>query len=304
MSNPNLKENKFKRAIAVSLRGIVKALNPIWYVKLQYRYITHHKLHLNPPVRYTEKLQYLRLFVYPKNDEVSRCAGRVTVRDYIKEKGYEDTLIPIYGVYDRFEDVPWEDLPSSFAMKCSHASGFNAIVRDKNSEDIPSLSKKFHSYLKCDYGKKTVEPHYSKIKPQIIIEQLLTEDGDLPIEYKIHVFNGKAKNLYVVTGRGKDIRYTELKIDWTPFDGSQFNGWKKADVCPKRPECFDEMVAFAETIASPFPFVRVDLYCIHGKIYFSEMTFTPAKGTLILDDDNVDFEMGEWLDLTPYLNSK
>ena len=39
MSNPNLKENKFKRAIAVSLRGIVKALNPIWYVKLQYRYI-------------------------------------------------------------------------------------------------------------------------------------------------------------------------------------------------------------------------------------------------------------------------
>ena len=28
------------------------------------------------------------------------------------------------------------------------------------------------------------------------------------------------------------------------------------------------------------------------------MTFTPAKGTLILDDDKADFEMGEWLDIT------
>ena len=304
MGNLNLKENKIKRFFAVSLRGLIKAINPIWYVRLQYRYITHHKLHLNPPVRYTEKLQYLRLFVYPKDEEVSRCAGRVSVRDYVKERGYEDTLIPIHGVYDSFEEIPFHELPSSFAMKCSHASGYNAIVLDKNSLDIPSLKKKFHRYLKSDYGKKTVEPHYSKIPPQILIEQLLLEDGEFPIEYKIHVFNGKAKNLYVVTGRGKDIRYTELKIDWSPFDGSQFNGWKKADVCPKKPDCFSKMVAMAESLAAPFPFVRVDLYCIHEKIYFSEMTFTPAKGTLILDDDQVDFEMGEWLDISRYLSSK
>ena len=64
------------------------------------------------------------------------------------------------------------------------------------------------------------------------------------------------------------------------------------------------MVKIAEALASPFPFVRVDLYNIKGKIYFSEMTFTPAKGTLILDDDKCDFEMGEWLDVSKYLNAK
>ena len=58
------------------------------------------------------------------------------------------------------------------------------------------------------------------------------------------------------------------------------------------------MVVLAEKLAKNFPFVRVDLYNIEGKIYFSEMTFTPAKGTLILDDDNADFEMGEWLDIS------
>ena len=64
------------------------------------------------------------------------------------------------------------------------------------------------------------------------------------------------------------------------------------------------MVSFAEILAKKFPFVRVDLYDVNGKIYFSEMTFTPAKGTLILDDDKADFEMGEWLDISKYINAK
>ena len=57
------------------------------------------------------------------------------------------------------------------------------------------------------------------------------------------------------------------------------------------------MVKIDKKIASPFPFVRVDLYLINNKIYFSEMTFTPAKGTLIFDDDKADFEIGNWLDI-------
>jgi hypothetical protein len=300
MPNPNLHENKFKRALAVPFRGIIKALFPVAYVKLQYKYITHHKLNLKNPVRYTEKLQYLRVYTYPKWDEVSRCAGRVGVRDYVTEKGYADTLIPIYGVYDRFEDIDFSSLPSSFVMKCTHSSGWNMIVKDKSKLDLSTAKKKFSSWLKRDYGKFTMERHYSKIKPQVIIEKFIGDTETLPTEYKIHVYNGKARNLYVVTGRGTDIRYTELHTDWTPFDGSQFNGWKKADVCPPRPKNFDEMIAMAEDLCKPFPFVRCDLYCIEGKIYFSEMTFTPAKGTLILDDDKCDFEMGKWLDISQY----
>ena len=300
MANPNLKENKFKRMLVLPWRSLIRKMAPVTYVKLQYKYITHHKLNLKNPTRYTEKLQYLRLYVYPKWPEVSRLAGRVGAREYLKEKGYEDLLVPALGVYDRFEDIDFDSLPDSFVMKATHASGFNAIVLDKKSMDVEALRQKFHKYLATDYGKKTVERHYSRIKPQIIIEQYLGDGKKLPTEYKIHVFNGKAKNLYVVTGRGEDIRYTQLYVDWTPFDGSQFNGWKKADVCPPRPEDFDKMCKIAEELCAPFPFVRCDFYEIDGKIYFSEFTFTPAKGTLILDDDATDFTMGEWLDISAY----
>lgn len=301
MPNPNLKENKLKRFFGVLSRGLIKAISPTWYVKWQYRYITHHPCNLKNPTRYTEKLQYLRLYVYPKDPLVSKCAGRVGVREYLKEKGHEDLLVPILGIYDRFDDIDFDALPNSFVLKTTHSSQWNLLVRDKGKLDIPAAKKMFAKWLKKDYGKFTMERHYSPIKPQIIIEEFLGDTITLPTEYKIHVFNGVAKNLYVVTGRGTDIRYTQLYIDWTPFDGSQFNGWKKADVCPPRPENFDEMVALAEELCKPFPFVRADFYCVDGKIYFSEMTFTPAKGTLILDDDATDFEMGKWLDISAYL---
>ena len=297
MLNKNLHENKIKRFFAQSVRGIIKLFSPTLYVKCQYRYITHHKLNLKNPIRYTEKLQYLRLKVYPKNDLVSKCASRDGVRDYLKEINEEDKLIPIYGIFDRFDDIDFSKLPEQFVMKCTHASGFNYLVKNKDELDIKKLRKMFNKFLKTDYGKKTVEPHYSKIKPRIIIEQAITDLSSLPDEYKIHVFNGKAKYLYLVTGRGKDIKYNNYYIDWTPFNEAQFNGWDTSEKQLKKPDQFEKMVKFAEKIASPFPFVRVDLYLINNKIYFSEMTFTPAKGTLIFDDDKADFEIGNWLDI-------
>ena len=302
MPNPNLKENKIKRFFVAPFRNVVKLISKKAYISYQYKYITHHKLNWKNPTRYTEKLQYLRLYVYPKNPLVIKCASRVGAREYVKEKGYENLLIKTYGVFDRFEDIDFEKLPNAFALKTTHSSQMNYICFDKSKINYDELKKKFNKYLKTNYGKKTVELHYSKIKPQIIIEELMLDNGKLPTEYKIHVFNGKARNLYVVTSRGIDIRYNNYYIDWTPFDGSQFNGWRKTDYPLTKPENFDEMVKISEALASPFPFVRVDLYNINGKIYFSEMTFTPAKGTLILDDDKCDFEMGEWLDISKYRN--
>lgn len=295
MRNPNLSENRFKRALVLPFRGVIKAISPTLYVKLQYHYITHHKLNLKNPVRYTEKLQYLRLYKYPNDTLVSKCASRDGAREYLKELGLEELLIPIYGVFDSFDDIDFDVLPDQFVMKCTHACAFNKIVLNKKELDIKATRKQFNKWLKTNYGKKTIELHYSHIKPRIIIEKYLGELDALPTEYKIHVFNGIPKSLYVVTGRGKDIRYNNYYIDWTPFDGSQFNGWKKTDYPLEKPKNWENMVDISRKLGEKFPFVRVDLYNINGKIYFSELTFTPAKGTLILDDDKCDFEMGEWL---------
>ena len=40
------------------------------------------------------------------------------------------------------------------------------------------------------------------------------------------------------------------------------------------------MIEISSILSKDFPFVRVDLYNINGKIYIGEMTFTPSGGIL------------------------
>ena len=288
---------KFIDLLFYPIRWWMIRFSPHAYLHWQYRFITGHKLKLTKPTFYTEKLQYLRHHVFPKDPLVIRATDRVAVRDMLIEKGFKQFLIPTYGHYARFEDIPWQRLPRQFVLKCSHASEFNHTILDKDDVHLPSLKRKFKRWLRQDFGFTTLQRHYSAIPRTILIEKYLGLSTSLPMEYNIHVFHGKAKYLYVVTGRGADIRYTHFLVNWTPFPGAQFNGYKSADYPVIQPEAFQTMLQIAEKIASPFPFVRVDLYSIKGKIYVSELNFTPEKGLLRITDENVDAQMGSWLSL-------
>lgn len=298
MANPRFKENKLKRLVAKSIQPVIRLLSKKAYVSLQYRYISGHKLDWKNLNRYTEKLQYLRLYYYPNNEAVIRATSRIGARSRLFNKGHEHLLVPLIGMYNKVDQIDFDKLPRRFVIKSTHASGLNFICLNKETLDLESLKKTLRKWLSTDYGAKTVEPHYSKIKPGLIIEDYVGDENGLPLEFKIHVFNGKARYLYVVSNRGKDIRYDNLYIDFTPFDGAQFNHWSKSDKPPMKPKAFEEMVKYAEDLASDLLFCRVDFFLVKGKIYFNEFTFTPAKGTLVFDDDKADFEIGEWLDIS------
>ena len=45
-----------------------------------------------------------------------------------------------------------------------------------------------------------------------------------------------------------------------------------------KPEMLDRMIEVASILSKGFPEVRVDLYCVGGRIYFGEMTFTSNGG--------------------------
>jgi hypothetical protein len=45
-------------------------------------------------------------------------------------------------------------------------------------------------------------------------------------------------------------------------------------------------------------FVRVDLYSICGKIYFSEITLFPSAGLLHFAPAEWDRKLGDWMDLS------
>jgi hypothetical protein len=288
---------KWLRFLFAPIRWFWRSFFPMHFVRFQYRYITGRKLNLHNPQTFTEKLQRLRLIHYPNDPLVSHCSDRVGLMDYLKEHNLSEHQVPVLGVYDRYDDIPFETLPQAFVLKCTHASGFHAIILNKQTIDHHQLRRQFNRWLKTNYGRLTVEMHYASIPPKMIVEAYVGKGSSLPLEYKLHVFHGEVKYLYVVSGRGHDLRYTHFLADWSSFPQAQFNGWQASSYPILEPKVFPRMKTIAEKLGQPFPFVRVDLYVINEKIYVSELTFTPAKGTLNLVDPSVDHLMGEWLTL-------
>jgi hypothetical protein len=69
-----------------------------------------------------------------------------------------------------------------------------------------------------------------------------------------------------------------------------------------KPVSLEEMLAFSEKLSAGFGFVRVDLYNVKGRVYFGELTFTPAAGIIKYTPESWDLKHGEKWDLSLDVN--
>lgn len=64
-----------------------------------------------------------------------------------------------------------------------------------------------------------------------------------------------------------------------------------------RPECLEEMLSIAAKLSEGIPHVRIDLYQINGRVYFSEYTFYSDAGLAEFQPPEWDEILGSWLEL-------
>ncbi|MGN7476660.1 ATP-grasp fold amidoligase family protein [Solibacillus silvestris] len=253
------------------------------------------------PITFNEKLMWLKL--YEDDSLKTICTDKYLVRDYIKQAGYSQILIDLYKVYENVDDIDFRELPNSFVMKCTHGSGFNIICACKDTLDRGKTILQLKKWMETDFSVINCEPHYSKIKPRIIVERFLGEEMNekLPIDYKIHCFHGQPHIFDVVLNRGtKEKKHIMLNSGWQviPYtnDSKDFAGGIK------KPEKLDEMLKMAAELSKDFTYVRVDFYYYNDQIYFGELTFTPGACIDTEYSEGVDFKMGKLLDLTALKN--
>ena len=98
-------------------------------IRLQYRIKMGRRLNLKRPTTYTEKIQWYKLNY--RNPLMTMCADKHLVRKFLADRGYADLACHEYGVYDRPEDIRYEDLPDRFVIKTTNGSGTNIICKDK-----------------------------------------------------------------------------------------------------------------------------------------------------------------------------
>lgn len=261
-------------------------------LKLQYRIKCGRKLDLANPRRYTEKMQWYKL--YYRDPVMQQCADKYQVRSYVQSKGLGHILNDLYAVFETPEDISLNQLPEQFVLKLSNGSSTNLICENKESLDLAQVQQTFRDFYAQSGSSAGREWVYQGGKAVTVAEQLLKDpsqpDGSLR-DYKILCFGGEPAYIICVDGRHTD-HYCHVVYDaeWNKQNVTIGQSSSAADY-PK-PETLPQMLDIARKLSEDFPAVRVDLYSIEGKIYFGELTYFPWSGYMRFQPDDFDYQMG------------
>lgn len=260
-------------------------------IKLKYRFLMKRKLNLKEPKTFNEKLNWIKL--YYRKPIMTTMVDKYEVKKLVSNLIGEEYVIPSIAIYDKWDDIEFDKLEAPFVLKTTHSSGVIAVVKDKETFDYETTKKKFNKSLRQNYFYSCREWPYKNVKPRIIVEKFIkdSKEDNLPV-YKFFCFNGEP--YLVQTIKNDKTTYETIDyfdMDWKRLDLRQ--NFNNSEVPLDRPNNFEEMKELASKLSSGFPFVRVDLYSVDGKIYFSEFTFFSDAGYQRFYPDEWDLKLGE-----------
>lgn len=254
---------------------IIKKLPDKLVINIE-NFITYKRfLNKENPEYFGEKIQWLKL--YGNLEKYNDYVDKYKVREFVSNVIGEEYLIPLLGAYDKPEEIDYEKLPNQFVLKLNHGSGYNIIVKEKNKENINNINKKLNKWIKEDYYKIKKEYQYKNVKKKIVCEKYINDSKGELLDYKFFCFNGKPEFVKVDFDRFQNHKVNFYNSNWELLN-LQETGWGNNKNKVDKPKNFSEMLEIGRKLSTKFQFVRVDLYNVDGKIYFGELTFTPASG--------------------------
>ena len=268
------------------------------FLKWLYRLKLGRKLDLDHPKRYTEKLQWLKL--YDRKPEYATMVDKVAVKEYVAKIIGKEYVIPTLGVWDNPEKIDWDGLPDKFVLKTSHGGGGTSVLicDDKSHFDKRDAIRKLNAHMKDNVYKKYREWPYKNVPHRVLAEQLLEKDchyNDIP-DFKFYCFDGKPKVVLMATNRftSHNFNYYDMDFNRMPVTSS-FGEMSETEF--EKPLHFEKMKEMAARLSRGIPHLRVDMYYTNGKVFFGELTFFDGSGFDNNSSDSVDLEWGGWISL-------
>lgn len=267
-------------------------------VELRYKRRFKKPLDWDNPQTLNEKILWLKEF--SDTSEWTRLADKYLVRQFVETKGLGNYLVKLYGKWDNAEEIDWKSLPDKFVLKLNNGSGDVLICKNKSQLNIRRVVKKFHSLLTRKFGITTGEPHYQRIRPCIIAEELLDSSkqsikSSSLIDYKIWCFDGIPESIWVCHNRTKEsveVGTYDTKWNYHPeYANSDGHYIASKQLIPK-PASLSLMLQMASVLSKGFPVVRVDLYEVDNKPYFGELTFSSNFGMMEFYSDEYQLYLG------------
>lgn len=246
--------------------------------KILYKKRTGKKLNLSNPTDFNEKIHYLIVNEY-SNALYTNLVDKYNVRFWIQDKGYKKLLPHLYNVYENINDIDFNELPNTFVLKPNNGCGNVWICTDKSKFNIKKCKIELNKSLKSNFAKKALEYQYANINPKIICEEYLDDKKNLmPNDYKFYCFDGEVDCILVCSNRHENLKLNYYDLNWNKLNYALKKFESKKEI--EKPKCLEEMIQICKKLSKNFKFVRIDLYEISGKVYFGEMTFSPAAGNV------------------------
>ncbi len=288
---------KLKYALLNPFSGLMEWMM-VPFGQIRYYKTFGRLMKLKNPMLFYDKVAWIL-----RNGELNKMAelaDKYAVRAYVSKLCGDDILTKLYGVYDSAADIDFDQLPNQFVAKTNNGCASNFLVRDKQTADLEAIRRELDFWMHIKYGKLTGQPHYTLIKPRIIAEQLLVEDGDPNrslTDYKFNCFDGYVHSCAAFRDRVQGTHEFARMVydtDWNHHPEWTVPGKQHLGETP-RPRCLEQMIDIAQRLSKGFPFVRVDLYNIDDKPYFGELTFAPG-----LTNYTTEFQrmLGDMIDLS------
>ena len=255
------------------------------------------EVNLKNPVKYNDKLQWLKLNWY--DPMATKCADKYEVREIVKERIGEQYLNELIAVYESVDEIDIDKLPDKFVLKGTHGSGFNIICKDKSKMNWDEEFKKMRRWLRTNYYLQNREWVYKDIQPRIICEEFLVQDDGYELrDYRFFCFNGRPKFITVdfsITEKQK-TRRNLYGLEWNLMD-AEISYPKETNIQVEKPEKLEEMIELSKKLSSGFPHARVDFYYIDKRVIFGEITFFHQSGMGRINPEEFEVDMGNWLEL-------
>jgi hypothetical protein len=266
------------------------------FLRKKYRHTYGCCPKIENPKTFYEKLIWSML--NHRNELYIKCADKYEVRNYVKIKVGEEYLLKNYAIYYKAEEIKLNELPESFVLKATHASGWVLICANKSELDIKKTLRLVRFWLLNNYYNFDREWHYNYMPKRVVCEEYIGDkNGTPPMDYKIYCFSGEPKLIQLDIDRFTDHKRNLYDIEWNlvkekkPLRVPDFS--KKYE----KPRNFNKMLEIARKLSKDFKHVRIDLYNLDGKIFFGEMTFFCGGGTEFFASEEIHKLVGSWFDL-------
>lgn len=259
--------------------------HPKYAIRYYLKNNTGVKMDFKTPKDINQKINWLKL--YGDTSRWPMLADKWAVRHFVEEQGLADILVKNYGHWNDANHINFEKLDYPCVIKTNHGSGMNLFLHKKpNENEVPAIRKKLNTWLHTPFADSFVEPHYSKIKPCLLAEELLVEKNPIStsiVDYKVFAFNGEVAVIWACCNRTQErVEVATYDLDWNFHpEYSIFNEhYAKGEMSGKLPKPLNlkKMIEAASKLSKGEPQARIDFYEVNGKLYFGEITMTSQGG--------------------------